>query len=906
MTEKINRPTPSRGMYITLFAISIGVTLIVSFSSYLVYLREKSQTQKELLVEGERNLERLTQFVDAEYRTVSEDLAFLSRNPAFSSYLDSEPFIARKAIEKTLATYGEIRGNYTKIRLIDTTGVERLKIEYTKEGIKINEGLQFKGDRYYFKGSKKLKPGEIYISYFDLNKEFGEYSKPYQPVLRFSTPFANDSGQVKGYVVLTFDGNNILKYSNQLERSEQMEMYILTASAGYIRGQFPEWDWGFLFDQEANRFSASYPEVWTKMEEIKDGTLTDEQLGLVAFRRFLPANYLSNKMAVHRDEDNYWYVLSIHPSEVVSSYLFGIRRDLILYALIVLGTILPIIAALFRNLIQKNDQLNTVLVDLELSNDNLRQSQLELQHNLSQMEELTQEKEEAIEELEVKEKELIMAKDRAEEATKAKTNFLATMSHEIRTPMNAVLGMADLLKRSPLSEEQKELVKTIQLSGDALLTVINDILDFSRIQSGKMTIDSHPLDIEKVVVDAFGIVENRAQGKPIELLYSIDPAVPRVAISDESRIRQVLLNLLSNAVKFTDEGHIAVRVLAQPEQMGLKGNILFQVEDSGMGIPQEKQNLLFQPFNQLDSSITRKHGGSGLGLAISRTIIEQMGGEIEVESKIGRGSVFSFSLLVNFPNAEVPRESKDLNGLKVKFFDLHPLQEERLSEELIRRGGVYLKETDIQVPDVVVSDYARGKAALPELGQGRSVMVNVPKSVVQSAHVNEVFWVSTPLDHRTFFRALRGERKAVVADDFSQFSQGQRVEQGEVKILLAEDNEVNQRLAMMLLERMSYSCDAVENGMEAVKAVQSRPYDLILMDIQMPEMDGLEATRRIRKQFGRQHIIIALTANAMEGDREHYLREGMDDYLAKPIRFDALQGKLSFWLQEILNRQTRP
>ena len=170
-------------------------------------------------------------------------------------------------------------------------------------------------------------------------------------------------------------------------------MYILTASAGYIRGQFPEWDWGFLFDEEANRFSASYHEVWDKMEEEKDGTLTDEQLGLVAFRRFLPANYLSNKMAVNRDEDNYWYLLSIHPSEVVSSYLFGIRRDLILYALIVLGTILPIIAALFRNLIQKNDQLNTVLVDLELSNDNLRQSQLELQHKLSQMEELTQEKE---------------------------------------------------------------------------------------------------------------------------------------------------------------------------------------------------------------------------------------------------------------------------------------------------------------------------------------------------------------------------------------------------------------------------------------------------------------------------------------------------------------------------------
>ena len=226
-------------MYITLLAISIGVTLIVSFSSYLVYLREKSQTQRELLVEGERNLERLIQFVDAEYRTVSEDLAFLSRNPAFASYLDSEPLIARKAIENTLATYGEIRGNYTKIRLIDTAGVERLKVEYAKEGIKINEGLQFKGDRYYFKGSKKLRPGEIYISYFDLNKEFGEYAKPYQPVLRFSTPFSNDSGQIKGNVVLTFDGNNILKYSNQLERSEQLEMYILTASTGYIRGQFP-------------------------------------------------------------------------------------------------------------------------------------------------------------------------------------------------------------------------------------------------------------------------------------------------------------------------------------------------------------------------------------------------------------------------------------------------------------------------------------------------------------------------------------------------------------------------------------------------------------------------------------------------------------------------------------------
>jgi signal transduction histidine kinase/ActR/RegA family two-component response regulator len=904
MSQIDKSSTHSRGAYMTLVLISIGVTLMVSVSAYFVYLREKKQTEKELLVEGERNLERLMQFIDKEYETVSQDLAFLSRNPAFSSYLEDEPIIQRQAIEKALLAYGEIRGSYTKIRLIDTTGVERLKLDYKNNTATLNSELQYKGDRYYFEGSRKLKYGEIYISYFDLNMEFGEYSKPYQPVLRFSTPFRNRDNKIVGYVVLSFDGKSIINFSHQLETREQLEIYLLTSKGGYMKGQYPEWDWGFLFETDDRSFQGSYPDLWKNITDYKDAALVSENIGLVAFRRFVPSNFLSNKMPVVREEDNYWYLLCVHPAEVVSEFMFGIRRDLTLYALIVLGTILPIIAALFRNLIHKNDELNLTLVKLEKSNADLMESQSELHQNLSQMKELTQEKEEAIEELEIKERELTIAKNSAEQATKAKTNFLATMSHEIRTPMNAVLGMADLLKRTRLSDEQNELVKTIQLSGDALLTVINDILDFSRIQSGKMTIDSHPFELEKVVVDAFRIVENRIQGKAMEMIYTIDNSLPRVAISDESRIRQVLLNLLSNAAKFTDEGFIAVRVLANPEQKGLKGNILFQVEDSGMGIPPEKQNLLFQPFNQLDSSITRKHGGSGLGLAISRTIVEQMGGEIQVESKSGKGSVFSFSVEVGFPNADVSFNETELEGQKIMFLGLHPYQSEALEKLVLSRGASIVREGDRETPEVLVCDFLRSKGGMVELGQSQNIMLNVPRSLMQETPTEQIHWIYTPVDQRMLIKALTGKMPQVNYQDQDSAGAKESIEQGDIRILLAEDNLVNQRLANMLLGRMGYECDAVENGLEAVNAVQNRPYDLVLMDIQMPELDGLEATRRIRAKFGRQHIIIALTANAMEGDREHYLREGMDDYMSKPIRFDALQSKLNFWLQEIRNRNS--
>ena len=351
-----------------------------------------------------------------------------------------------------------------------------------------------------------------------------------------------------GSIVISYKANRILERIPIVENKSALQFNIISPNGEWIKA--PPTD--FYGNSEGLNvaelpFYQSFPAEWDQMKHESEGKSLG-QLGFTYFR-ILNSESFFDGMKVIQSSPIRWYLLSSFPRGHLSQLLWGIRRDLMLYGLLMLGLIIPTIALLFQNLLEKNHRINGIALDLEKTNRNLFQNELELQHNLTQMEELTQEKEEIIEELEVKEKELIVARDSAEEATKAKSNFLATMSHEIRTPLNAVLGMTDLLSRSSLNKDQLDLVKTIQISGDALLTVINDVLDFSRIQSGKMNIDSHPFEVEKAINDTFEIVVNKIGDKDIELIYEIDKSIHSVVLGDESRLRQVLLNLVGNSVK---------------------------------------------------------------------------------------------------------------------------------------------------------------------------------------------------------------------------------------------------------------------------------------------------------------------------------------------------------------------